>query len=279
MIKPEYHTDFLSFQVLQSLGISDPNALKLLTSSDGQQSQNTNQSEPRTNQATKSLRSIENAKMLPPAKRFKMENFNEETNGYQVNQNGIQKDESIDGSILRKPQVVLTRLENLTSVDLTTDEATQSDENAILERTEEEPMEMEVPLDSDATKTTEDPEISKVLNSSVIIDIADQMKQLEQALNADSEIKNSEEPTQQEVQDCQTDALEDPETIQVVEQESPVIFQTAEGLVMQSAEELAAKGIVIVNGPDGTMMHIEAPEGVPLETVHALLGIETERKT
>ncbi len=217
--------------------------------------------------------------MLPPAKRFKMENFNEETNGYQVNQNGIQKDESIDGSILRKPQVVLTRLENLTSVDLTTDEATQSDENAILERTEEEPMEMEVPLDSDATKTTEDPEISKVLNSSVIIDIADQMKQLEQALNADSEIKNSEEPTQQEVQDCQTDALEDPETIQVVEQESPVIFQTAEGLVMQSAEELAAKGIVIVNGPDGTMMHIEAPEGVPLETVHALLGIETERKT
>ncbi|KAF4102338.1 uncharacterized protein znf839 [Onychostoma macrolepis] len=266
--------------VLQSLGITDPNALKLLTSSDGQQSQKTNQSEPRTNQATKSLRSIENAKMLPPAKRFKIENCNEETNGYQVNQNGIQKDESIDGSMLRKPQVVLTRLENLTSVDLTTDDATQSAENAILERTEEEPMEMEVPSsDSDATKTTEDPEISKVLNSSVIVDIVDQMKQLEQALNTDSEIKNSEELAQQEVQDCQTDALEDPEASQVVQQESPVIIQTAEGLVMQSAEELAAKGIVIVNGPDGTMMHIEAPEGVPLETVHALLGIETERKT
>lgn len=218
--------------------------------------------------------------MLPPAKRFKIENFNEETNGYQVNQNGIQKDESIDGSILRKPQVVLTRLESLTSVDLTTEDATQSDENAIPERTEEEPMETEVPSsDSDATKTTEDPEISNVLNSSVVIDIADQMNQLEQALNADSEIKNSEEPTQQEVQDCQTDALEDPEAIQVMQQESPVFFQTAEGLVMQSAEELAAKGIVIVNGPDGTMMHIEAPEGVPLETVHALLGIETERKT
>lgn len=218
--------------------------------------------------------------MLPPAKRFKIENFNEETNGYQVNQNGIQKDESIDGSILRKPQVVLTRLESLTSVDLTTEDATQSNENAIPERTEEEPMETEVPSsDSDATKTTEDPEISNVLNSSVVIDIADQMNQLEQALNADSEIKNSEEPTQQEVQDCQTDALEDPEAIQVMQQESPVFFQTAEGLVMQSAEELAAKGIVIVNGPDGTMMHIEAPEGVPLETVHALLGIETERKT
>lgn len=219
--------------------------------------------------------------MLPPAKRFKIENCNEETNGYQVNQNGIQKDESIDGSMLRKPQVVLTRLENLTSVDLTTDSAAQSAENDIPERTEEEPMETEMPAsDSDATKTTEDPEISKVLDSSVIVDIADQMKQLEQALSTDSEIKNSEEePAQHEVQDCQTDALEDPEASQVVQQESPVMIQTAEGLVMQSAEELAAKGIIIVNGPDGTMMHIEAPEGVPLETVHALLGIETERKT
>ncbi|XP_059376541.1 zinc finger protein 839 [Carassius carassius] len=262
-----------NMEVLQSLGITDPNALKLLTSSEGQQSQ-------KTNQATKSLRSIENTKMLPPAKRFKMENCNEETNGYQVNQNGIQKDESIDGSMLRKPQVVLTRLENLTSVDLTTDNATQSAENAIPERTEEEPMETEMPSsDSDATKTTEDPELSKVLNSSVIVDIVDQMKQLEQALSTDSEIKNSEEPPQQEVLDCQTDALEDPATSQVVQQESPVMIQTAEGLVMQSAEELAAKGIIIVNGPDGTMMHIEAPEGVPLETVHALLGIEAERKT
>ncbi|XP_073683366.1 zinc finger protein 839 [Garra rufa] len=263
--------------VLQSLGINDPNALKLLTSSEGQQSQ-------KANQATKSLRSIENAKMLPPAKRFKIENCNEETNGYQVNQNGIQKDESVDGSILRKPQVVLTRLENLTSVDLTTDDATEIAESTVVERTEEELMEIEVPSsDSDATKTAEDPEISKVLNnnsssSSVVVDIVDQMKELEQALSTDSEIKNSEEPAQQEVQDGQTDVAENPEASQVV-QESPVIIQTAEGLVMQSAEELAAKGIVIVNGPDGTMMHIEAPEGVPLETVHALLGIETERKT
>lgn len=209
-----------------------------------------------------------------------MENCNEETNGYQVNQNGIQKDETVDGSVLRKPQVVLTRLENLTSVDLTAEDAAQSAENSSPQRTEEEPMETEVPSsDSDATKTVEDPDISKVLNSSVAVDIADQMKQLEQALSTDSEFKNSQEPVQQEVQDGQADALEDPEASQVVQEESPVVIQTAEGLVMQSAEELAAKGIVIVNGPDGTMMHIEAPEGVPLETVHALLGIETERKT
>ncbi|KAG1972505.1 proteoglycan 4 [Pimephales promelas] len=262
--------------VLQSLGITDPNALKLLTSSEGQQSQKTNQSEPRANQATKSLRSIENAKMLPPAKRFKIENCNEETNGYQVNQNGIQKDETVDGSVMRKPQVVLTRLESLTSVDLTADAPAQSAENASPPRTEEEPMETDVPSsDSDATKAVEDPEISKVLNSSVAVDIADQVKQLEQALSTDSEFKNSQEPAQQEVQEDQVEALEEP----VVQEESSVVIQTAEGLVMQSAEELAAKGIVIVNGPDGTMMHIEAPEGVPLETVHALLGIETERKT
>ncbi|XP_059375113.1 uncharacterized protein LOC132111634 [Carassius carassius] len=267
--------------VLQSLGITDPNALKLLTSSEGQHGQKTNQAEPRANQTTKSLRSIENPKMLPPAKRFKIENCNEETNGYQVNQNGIQKDESVDGSMLRKPQVVLTRLEDLTSVDLTSEDATQSTENTIPERTEEEPMETEVSSsDSDATKTVEDPELSKVLNSSVVVDIVDQMEQLEQALSTDSEFKNSQEATQQEVQDSQTDdTLEEPEASQEVQQESPFIIQTAEGLVMQSAEELAAKGIVIVNGPDGTMMHIEAPEGIPLETVHALLGIETERKT
>lgn len=267
--------------VLQSLGITDPNSLKLLTSSEGQQSQKTNQLEPRANQATKSLRSIENAKMLPPAKRFKIENPSEETNGYQINQNGIQKDEPVDDSVLLRPQVVLTRLENLTSVDLTAADEAQSAENTTPTRTEEEPMETEVPsADSDTTKPTEDPEISKVLNSSTTVDIADQVKELEQALSTDTEHKNStQEPTQQALEDGQAEAVEDPEAGQVVQQESPVIIQTAEGLVMQSAEELAAKGIVIVNGPDGTMMHIEAPEGVPLETVHALLGIETERKT
>ncbi|XP_051578148.1 uncharacterized protein LOC127454782 [Myxocyprinus asiaticus] len=262
--------------VLQSLGITDPNALKLLNSSEGQQS-------PITNQATKSLRNIENSKMLPPAKRFKIENSNEETNGYQVNQNGILNDET--AAVLRKPQVVLTRLENLNSVDLTADNAIQSTESAAPPRTEEEPMETEVASsESDASKTAEDPdpEISKVLNSTAAVDVVDQMEQLEQALSTDVEF-TSQEPTQQEVQDSQSSVIEDTivgDVIQSVDQEeSPVMIQTAEGLVMQSAEELAAKGIVIVNGPDGTMMHIEAPEGVPLETVHALLGIETERKT
>lgn len=236
--------------------------------------------------------------MLPPAKRFKIENSNEETNGYQVNQNGIQKDETADvSSVLRKPQVVLTRLESLTSAaDPSADDGTQSVENAALTTsTDEEPMETESPPsdpdptksieDPDPTKTIEDPDadISKVLNSDAVVDIADQMKQLEQALSTDVECKDSQEPAQEEIQDPQVDALEDPvagqEIQHVVQQESPVIIQTAEGLVMQSAEELAAKGIVIVNGPDGTMMHIEAPEGVPLETVHALLGIDTERKT
>ncbi|TRY55387.1 hypothetical protein DNTS_034408 [Danionella cerebrum] len=211
------------------------------------------------------VNNMENARMLPPAKRFKMENCNEETNGYQVNQNGFQKDVSLEDSVLRKPQVVLTRLENLTSVNL-------SDEEDAENNTEDGLMETEAAsASSDATKTIEDTEISEVLDGSATIDIADQVKELEQALGTDTECINSQEVIQQEGEE----ALEE----HLIQQESPVIIQTAEGLVMQSAEELAAKGIVIVNGPDGTMMHIEAPEGVPLETVHALLGIETEKKT
>ncbi|KAG7277756.1 hypothetical protein CRUP_023044 [Coryphaenoides rupestris] len=37
--------------------------------------------------------------------------------------------------------------------------------------------------------------------------------------------------------------------------------------------------IVIVEGPDGTTMHIQTPEGVPLEAVQALLGIEASEES
>ncbi|XP_016519602.1 probable endo-1,3(4)-beta-glucanase AO090023000083 isoform X2 [Poecilia formosa] len=51
------------------------------------------------------------------------------------------------------------------------------------------------------------------------------------------------------------------------------IYIQTEGLTVQLAEP-GSDGIVIVNGPDGTTMHIQTPEGVPLEAVQALLGIE-----
>ena len=56
-------------------------------------------------------------------------------------------------------------------------------------------------------------------------------------------------------------------------QEGQEIYIQTEGLTVQLAEP-GSDRIVIVNGPDGTTMHIQTPEGVPLEAVQALLGIE-----
>nr|XP_015205604.1 PREDICTED: zinc finger protein 839 [Lepisosteus oculatus] len=56
-----------------------------------------------------------------------------------------------------------------------------------------------------------------------------------------------------------------------------IFIQTSEGLIMHhSGGDIASERILIVTDTDGTTMHIRAPEGVPLETVEALLGIETE---
>lgn len=57
-------------------------------------------------------------------------------------------------------------------------------------------------------------------------------------------------------------------------EEGQEIYIQTEGLTVQMAEP-GLDRIVIVNGPDGTTMHIQTPEGVPLEAVQALLGIET----
>uniref|UniRef100_A0A8D2ZLZ7 C2H2-type domain-containing protein n=1 Tax=Scophthalmus maximus TaxID=52904 RepID=A0A8D2ZLZ7_SCOMX len=56
-------------------------------------------------------------------------------------------------------------------------------------------------------------------------------------------------------------------------QEGQEIYIQTEGLTVQLAEP-GSDRIVIVNGPDGTTMHIQTPDGVPLEAVQALLGIE-----
>lgn len=56
-------------------------------------------------------------------------------------------------------------------------------------------------------------------------------------------------------------------------QEGQEIYIQTEGMTVQLAEP-GLDRIVIVNGPDGTTMHIQTPEGVPLEAVQALLGIE-----
>ncbi|XP_066529915.1 zinc finger protein 839 [Hoplias malabaricus] len=270
-----------NMEVLKSLGVTD---LRNVGST---------QSTVRTNQATKSLQSIENTKMLPPAKRFKMENCGGEKNDSPIKiQNGIQKDDASNGStLLREPQVVLTRLENFNSVAVVDGDLPSCSETPGA-RTEEEPMDTGIaPGDLEAAKLQEptDKKISEDLNSREYVDVADQMEQLEQALSSDVPESAPQEGTPPEGSSDppQVDSLVDAEMVEepavshVIEtaQAEEIFIQTAEGLVRQSAEELASKGIVIVNGPDGTTMHIEAPEGVPLETVHALLGIETERQT
>lgn len=60
-------------------------------------------------------------------------------------------------------------------------------------------------------------------------------------------------------------------------QEGQEIYIQTDGLDVQMSEP-GMDRIVIVNGPDGTTMHIQTPEDVPLEAVHALLGIETSNE-
>lgn len=60
-------------------------------------------------------------------------------------------------------------------------------------------------------------------------------------------------------------------------QEGQEIYIQTDGLAVQMAEH-GMDRIVIVNGPDGTTMHIQTPEDVPLEAVHALLGIEASNE-
>lgn len=60
-------------------------------------------------------------------------------------------------------------------------------------------------------------------------------------------------------------------------QEGQEIYIQTDGLAVEMAEH-GMDRIVIVNGPDGTTMHIQTPEDVPLEAVHALLGIEASNE-
>ncbi|XP_074852578.1 zinc finger protein 839 [Carettochelys insculpta] len=58
-----------------------------------------------------------------------------------------------------------------------------------------------------------------------------------------------------------------------------IFIQTADGLILSNpgtAVLSQAEGIVIVTNADGTAMHIRTPEGVPLETVEALLAMEAD---
>ncbi|XP_042725124.1 zinc finger protein 839 isoform X1 [Lagopus leucura] len=58
-----------------------------------------------------------------------------------------------------------------------------------------------------------------------------------------------------------------------------IFIQTSDGLILShpnAAVLSQAEGIVIVTDSDGTTMHIRTPDGIPLETVEALLAMEAD---
>lgn len=183
-----------------------------------------------------------------------------------------------------KPQVVSSNPEtNVTPMELIQDHLSNSMTETIDSVGGEEAMETDQGVSG--TEPTE------VLSSS---DIADQMKELEKALATDpvavDQQPRSTQPQQSNPTPVQQSGLTQAASTssggQVVVQETQEgqeIYIQTEGLTMHLAEgqegDMASERIVIVNGPDGTTMHIRAPEGVPLEAVHALLGIEAEGKT
>ncbi|XP_041703970.1 uncharacterized protein LOC121539493 isoform X2 [Coregonus clupeaformis] len=297
-------------EVAKSLGIFDEvNKLKVLNPPTQQNV---------TNMATKNVRYMENSKMLPPTKRFKMEN----RAGVQIHQNGIEtsKKESSEAKVentattsmkdilqqtqtptkspagpqatqtaIVKPQVVSSNPEmNVTPMELIQDHLSNSMTETVGSVGGEEAM--ETGQGASGTEPTE------VLSTT---DIADQMKELEKALATDP-VPVDQQPRSSSTQPHQPDstlvqqsgltqAVSTSSGGQVVvqeaqgSQEGQEIYIQTEGLTMHLAEgqegDMASERIVIVNGPDGTTMHIRAPEGVSLEAVHALLGIEAEGKT
>ncbi|GCC25360.1 hypothetical protein chiPu_0003770 [Chiloscyllium punctatum] len=59
-----------------------------------------------------------------------------------------------------------------------------------------------------------------------------------------------------------------------------IFIQTSEGLIVShegtAVVSQTSEGIVIVTNADGTTMHIRTPDGVPFETVEALLAMDSE---
>ncbi|XP_068803177.1 zinc finger protein 839 isoform X2 [Struthio camelus] len=61
-----------------------------------------------------------------------------------------------------------------------------------------------------------------------------------------------------------------------------IFIQTTDGLILSHPDTAVlsqAEGIVIVTDSDGTTMHIRTPDGIPLETVEALLAMEADSQS
>ncbi|XP_049596990.1 protein split ends isoform X2 [Syngnathus scovelli] len=171
--------------------------------------------------SNKSSRYMENSKMLPPSKRFKMEN------SVPLQHNGIER------AAASSAAPVATSLAPVTPTSATPLLPTEAKPSAGPTQAPAAATPMEVTTaERQATEAPVPPP----------------------ATESPAPVVPAQEPEKL------------PETCLV--QEGQEIYIETDGLS-------DADGIVIVNGPDGTTMHIQTPEGVPLEAVQALLGIES----
>lgn len=325
-----------NIEVARSLGILDElNRMKVVPGAS-----------PSSSLTNKNVRYMENSKMLPPSKRFKMEN------SVPVHQNGIETPRAVGTAVTSvtsnlkpcsvsvSPLMIPAASKQLTTTADSTSSSSGST-SAKMPSTQAPPAvtptPMEVspgedqsmgPLKTDAqvelpktvaqltplkTDTQVEPLKSdaqvellsasqdQVLSTS---DITAQMKVLEKALDSSSkttvdsktpESSSTQTPESSSAQTPESSSTQTPESSSVQTpafsslqqkesgsadpcepkelQEGQEIYIQTEGLTVQLAEP-GLDRIVIVNGPDGTTMHIQTPEGVPLEAVQALLGIE-----
>ncbi|XP_031696773.1 uncharacterized protein LOC116379003, partial [Anarrhichthys ocellatus] len=285
-----------NIEVARSLGILDEvNRMKVVPGAS-----------PSSSLTNKNVRYMENSKMLPPSKRFKMENSVPiHQNGIETHRTGGTPVTSVPSSLKSCSASVSPLVISAGSKLLTTsaDPASSSSGSisAKTPSTQAPPpaMPMEVtpgedqgmgPLQTNVQVKSLQTNQDQVLSSS---DIAAQMNELEKALgsspktNTDSkkpESSSTQTPESSSVQTVASSQLQqrdstlsesgsaDPCESKELQEGQEIYIQT-EGLTVQMAEP-GVDRIVIVNGPDGTTMHIQTPEGVPLEAVQALLGIE-----
>lgn len=259
-----------NIEVARSLGILDEvNKMKVVPGASSVSSVN-----------NKNVRYMGNSKMLPPSKRFKMENsIVDNQNGTEAPKTGAVPVTSATpaASLLKSCSVSVSPLEISGPSKVVTTPAEPTSGSSTTTAAKPAPS-----LDPPPASPKEEREAALVqADQDVnIADTAVQMTQQDNAIISDAE--STMETKEQEASSAQPAApaepqqcgssKPDPETTKELQEGQEIYIQT-EGLTVQLAEP-GSDGIVIVNGPDGTTMHIETPEGVPLEAVQALLGIE-----
>lgn len=254
-----------NIEVARSLGILDEvNRMKVVPGAT-----------PCSSLTNKNVRYMENSKMLPPSKRFKMEN------SIPVQQNGIETPRTGDAPVTSSLKPCLVSVSPLVvqagSKLLTTTDSVSSLSGSTSPKTPVTKAPSPTTLMEETPGEDQGEELLQSIGQDQVLstgDITDQMKEVEEALDSSSETAaDSSTPQIPETSSGQnptssTDICEPKEV-----QEGQEIYIQTDGLTVQLAEP-GLDRIVIVNGPDGTTMHIQTPEGVPLEAVQALLGIE-----